>query len=210
MGGKQSTRSVVRSAARGPVEHPKPCFAGHGDSSYRLALGQNGGDNHFNPGPGPELQFTNAQDLVSNGFALNDGKWHMVAGVSEGTNEYTYLDGVLAKSAKVSAGINIVGSTNDLLLGGDSQYTYASPSSANTLRYFDGQVAHIAFWTKALSAAQIHQLYSAAGIPPTIALQPASGTYDAGTNVTLSIVANGSSPFGYQWYFNNSPLSGAF
>src|SRR5581483_7149005 len=149
-------------------------IVGHGDKSYRLALGQNGGDNHFNPGPGPELQFTNALDLVTNGFALNDGKWHMAAGVSDGTNEYLYLDGVLAKSARVATGINIVGSTNDLLLGGDSQYTIASPSSANTLRYFDGQVAQVACWTNALSAAQIYQLCSAAGNAPTIASQPVS------------------------------------
>lgn len=195
----------------GPADSPGRFqeMVGHGDSSYRLALGQNGGDNHFNPGPGPELQFTNAQDLVSSGFALNDGKWHMAAGVSDGTNEYLYLDGVLAKSAKVAAGISIAGSTNDLLLGGDSQYTYASPTSANTLRYFDGQIAQVAFWTNALSAAQIHQLYSAAGIAPTIALQPMSGTYNAGTNLTLSITANGSSPFSYQWYQNNNSLPGA-
>ena len=182
---------------------------GHGDSSYRLALGQNGGDNHFNPGPGPELQFTNAQDLVSNGFALNDGQWHMAAGVSDGTNEYLYLDGALAKSASVATGISIVGSTNDLLLGGDSQYTTADPFSANTLRYLDGQVAHVSFWTNALSAAQIHQLYSAAGIAPTVALRPLSGTYDAGTNLTLTVTAKGSAPFFYQWHYNNGILSGA-
>ena len=184
-------------------------IVGHGDSSYRLALGQNGGDNHFNPGPGPELQFANVQDLVTNGFALNDGNWHMVAGVSDGTNEYMYLDGVLAKSATVSTGINITGSTNDLLLGGDSQYTYASPTTANTLRYFDGQIAQVAFWTNALSAAQIDQLYSAAGVAPTIALQPASGTYDSGTNISLSVTAKGSAPFSYQWYHDNTAVSGA-
>jgi hypothetical protein len=85
----------------GPADSPGRFqeIVGHGDKSYRLALGQNGGDNHFNPGPGPELQFTNALDLVTNGFALNDGKWHMAAGVSDGTNEYLYLDGVLAKTA---------------------------------------------------------------------------------------------------------------
>jgi hypothetical protein len=204
-----SPLTIVSWFQGGPADSPGRFqeIVGHGDKSYRLALGQNGGDNHFNPGPGPELQFTNAQDLVANGFALNDGKWHMAAGVSDGTNEYLYLDGVLAKTATTSAGINIVGSTNDLLLGGDSQYTTASATSANTLRYFDGQIAHVAFWTNALSAAQIFQLYSAAGIAPSIALQPLSGSYDAGTNISLSVTAKGSAPFNYQWYHNNAVVN---
>jgi hypothetical protein len=175
-------------------------MVGHGDSSYRLALGQVAAENHFNPGPGPELQFTNAAQIATNGWALNDGNWHMVAGVSDGTNDFMYLDGVLALSATTVGGINIVGNTNDLLLGGDSEYTYATWGSANTIRNFDGQIAHVAFWTNALSAAEIQSLYNAASVPASIRLQPVGASNIQGSAVTIAATAGGSQPLHYQWY----------
>jgi hypothetical protein len=181
---------------------------GHGDSSYRLALGQTAGENHFNPGPGPELQFANPADVATNGFAFNDGQWHMVAGVSDGTNEYLYLDGALAKASNNPAGLNIAGNPADLLLGGDSQYTYANAFSANTIRNFDGQIAQVAFWTNALSAAQLQSLFNAAGVPPYIWLQPVSQTNNAGVNITIAAGVRGSSPLTFQWYQNGSPVTG--
>lgn len=206
-----SPLTVVTWFKGGPADAPGRFqeMVGHGDSSYRLALGQTAGDNHFNPGPGPELQFASPADVATNGFALNDGKWHMAAGVCDGTNDYLYLDGVLAKSGSNPSGINIVGSTADLLLGGDRQYTYASANTANTIRNFDGQVAQVAFWTNALSPAQIQQLYGAAAVPPIITLQPQSLTNNAGTTATFTVAVRGSSPFSYQWYKNGSQISGA-
>lgn len=182
---------------------------GHGDSSYRLAMDQTAGGNRFNPGPGPELQFANAADLITNGWALNDGQWHMAAGVSDGTNDFLYLDGTLVKSGTYGTNITILGSTNDLLLGGDDQYTYAAGSSANTIRNFDGSVAQVAFWTNALSAADIAQLYGAAGVPPTISIEPQPETSNAGTSLSLSVTVRGSGPFDYQWYQNGSAVPGA-
>src|SRR5580692_7796962 len=135
------------------------------------------------PAPGRNLEFTNAAQIATNGWALNDGNWHMVAGVSDGTNDFMYLDGVLALSGTTAGGINIVGNTNDLLLGGDSEYTYATWGSANTIRNFDGQIAHVAFWTNALSAADIQSLYNAAGVPASIRLQPVGATNIQGAAV---------------------------
>ncbi|MGH7991921.1 MAG: DUF2341 domain-containing protein [Limisphaerales bacterium] len=177
---------------------------GHGDSSYRLALGQIAGENHFNAGPGPEVQFTNAADVATNGFALNDGQWHMVAGVSDGTVEYLYLDGVLARTGTNLAGINITGNPADLLLGGDSEYTYASANTVNTIRDFDGDIAQVSFWTNALTAAQIQSLFNAASVPPYIWLQPVSQTNNAGANVTIAAGVRGSSPVSFRWYQNNN------
>ena len=202
--------TVVSWFQGGPADSPARFqeIVGHGNNSYRLAMGQTAGENRFNPGPGPEIQFISADDLRTNGWALNDGKWHMVAGVSDGTNAYLYLDGMLARSSNTVSGINIVGSTTDLLLGGDSQFTAASASSANTIRTFDGQIAHVAFWTNALSSANIQQLYGAAGVPPMIVQQPQPASVNAGTNVTLSVSVRGSAPFNFQWYQNDGTVTG--
>jgi hypothetical protein len=175
-------------------------MVGHGDSSYRLALGQVAAENHFNPGPGPELEFTSAAEIATNGWALNDGNWHMVAGVSDGTNDFLYLDGALALSGSTPTGINIVGNTNDLLLGGDSEYTYATYGSANTIRNFDGQIAHVAFWTNALNAAEIQSLFNVAGVPASIRVQPVGATNIEGAAITITAKSGGSQPISYQWY----------
>jgi hypothetical protein len=46
-------------------------------------------------------------------------------------------------------------------------------------------------------------------VPPTITTQPQSLTLLTGQNAVFSVVAGGSSPFTYQWYFNGSPAGGA-
>jgi hypothetical protein len=45
--------------------------------------------------------------------------------------------------------------------------------------------------------------------PVTITTQPASRTVTAGSNVTFSVVATGTAPLTYQWYRNETLLSGA-
>ncbi|HXU77109.1 MAG TPA: DUF2341 domain-containing protein [Methylomirabilota bacterium] len=182
-------------------------LVGHSDRSWRLSM--DGGTaaspagNRFNPGNGPELSFANTADVVTNGFRFNDGQWHMAAGVFDGTNDFLYLDGVLAKSGGPVG--SIVGTNLDLILGGDPQYTTPSANAA-TIRNFDGALAHAAFFTNALSAVQIQQLYGAAGVPPTLLQQPQGATNNAGASVSLSVVARGSAPLVYQWYRNNALL----
>lgn len=183
---------------------------GHSDRSWRLAMdggtAASPGGNRFNPGNGPELSFANTADMVTNGFRFNDGNWHMVAGVFDGTNDLLYLDGVLAKSGTPVG--SIVGTNLDLVLGGDPQYS-APTANAATIRNFDGALAHAAYFTNALSAAQIQQLYGAAGVPPSVLTQPQGTTNNAGTNITLSVIARGSPTLFYQWYKNGGPVSGA-
>jgi hypothetical protein len=42
-----------------------------------------------------------------------------------------------------------------------------------------------------------------------ITTPPQNQTTNAGSNVTFTVTATGVPPFSYQWYFNNSPISGA-
>lgn len=200
--------TVVAWYQTGPADNPARFqeIVGHSDSSYRLSLGQNTptGENHFNAGPGPELQFTTAAQVITNNFAFNDGNWHMVAGVSDGTNEFLYLDSALALTASNPAGINIVGTPDDLLLGGDPQYTYPTwGGPPNSIRTLDGNIAQVSYFTNALSAAQIQSLFNAAGVPPYIGQEPVSSvTANQGQTVTVTTGIRGSSVM-YQWYGTN-------
>ncbi|HLZ53822.1 MAG TPA: LamG-like jellyroll fold domain-containing protein, partial [Verrucomicrobiae bacterium] len=175
---------------------------GHSDAAWRITMDNVSSGNRFNPGNGPELQFAGVSDAVTNGMLLNDGNWHMAAGVSDGTNDFLYLDGLLVKSGS-SVGA-ITGSLRDVILGGDPQYTMP----AN--RFFDGNIAHAAFFTNALTAAQIQQLYGAAGAPPVVHLQPTNSqsVYFAGTNALLATTVSGGSPLSLQWYQDGTPVSG--
>ena len=150
---------------------------GHSDSSWRLGYD---GRPHFNSGAGGELTATS--------YACNDGNWHMVAGVFAGTpgigTNYLYLDGVLNTNNTVS-NPNIPGSSLDIILGGDPQYMGQGG------RFFDGAIAHVAYFTNALTASQISSLYNSAGVPPVFILQPgpAASTNNAGGAYTNTVVA---------------------
>ncbi|HEX3627073.1 MAG TPA: DUF2341 domain-containing protein, partial [Verrucomicrobiae bacterium] len=205
--------TVVSWFQAGPADSPGRMqdILGHSDLSYRLGFTTNLyiGGNFFNPGPGPVLQPGSAAQFNTNGFAFNDGNWHMAAGVSDGTNEYLFLDGALAVSNNNPVGINIVGSSDDLLLGGDPQYTFAvwAPSAnqnpANTIRNFDGQIAQVAYFTNALTATQIQSLFNAAGVPPYLWKEPASSVMgNQGQTVSVSTGIRGSN-LTYQWYTTN-------
>ena len=44
---------------------------------------------------------------------------------------------------------------------------------------------------------------------PAITSQPTSQTVTAGNSVSFTVVATGTNPLSYQWYYNSSPISGA-
>jgi uncharacterized repeat protein (TIGR01451 family) len=44
---------------------------------------------------------------------------------------------------------------------------------------------------------------------PTITTPPLSQAVTVGQNISLSVVASGTAPFNYQWWFNGTPLAGA-
>jgi hypothetical protein len=178
---------------------------GHSDSSWRLTMDSLSG-NRFNPGNGPELQFANITDELTNGMFVNDNNWHFVAGVSDGTNDALYIDGLLAKTG-TAEGVVTNGSKLDVLLGGDPQYLSPQPPSPGIGgggRWFDGSLAQVAFFTNALNQAQVQQVYTAAGVAPFFWLVPKNTTNSAGANVTISSGAHGSGSVFYQWYQNGT------
>jgi hypothetical protein len=129
-------------------------IAGKGDTSYRLNMDENG---HPRFADGQQ----SSGDLVSVS-RIDDGQWHQLAGVYDGTNsEYLYLDGQLAASTH-SATIPVAGNIGDFWIGGAPDY----PAT----RTFSGVVDEVAVFNTALSAAQLQQMYRSA----TNAISPVS------------------------------------
>jgi alpha-tubulin suppressor-like RCC1 family protein len=90
-------------------------------------------------------------------------------------------------------------------------------STWNQLTYYLPSKVHLLTWT---AANQFSLFYTNLGFldqvvftpgttPVSITGQPGNQTVAAGNNVTFSVVAIGTPPFGYQWYFNGSPLPDA-
>jgi Concanavalin A-like lectin/glucanases superfamily/Immunoglobulin I-set domain len=164
---------------------------GHSDQSWRFGW-DNHGKVHWNAGAGGEI--TSVQ-------VVNDGNWHFLAGVYDGTSNYLYIDGVLDSASAATA--TITGSTADVYLGGAPDYT----ASGNE-RYFAGSICEAAFFTNALTTAQIQQLYNSAGIPPQITQQPKPATASAGALYTNTVAVSGTTPLFYQWYQDNVAVDG--
>ena len=132
---------------------------------------------------------------VTSTTILNDGNWHFVAGVYNGTTSSLYVDGQLNNSGAASGLAGEPGA--HLYLGGNADYEIVGGS-----QYFGGAIAQAAFFTNALTAAQIQTV---SPVPPTISLKLSganvaityTGTLVSSTNVAgpYGAVPGASSPF---------------
>ena len=131
--------------------------------------------------------------------SFNDGNWHYLVGVNNGTNNLIYVDGVLGGSASSPV---VIDSPNPLVIGARS---YASTVDA----YASGSIDEPFVTADALSAAQILDMYNKglgalnhvtktdqklAGTTNTV--QSVWGSADgttiyAGTDTAMSIIKNG-------------------
>ena len=138
----------------------------------------------------------NAVFAVPNGGAGTN--WHHLAVVFEGgTNQTMYWDGAS------------IGSINQALGGTITQTQLGSSSPESTTEGWMGMLDEVAFYTNALSAADVQAHYQAfyQGVTPVISVQPPSGNFLVGSYFAMSAQAQGA-PLSYQWYKNNAPLSG--
>jgi hypothetical protein len=75
---------------------------------------------------------------------------------------------------------------------------------------FNGRLDDVRIYGRVLTPADVTELYNQASlIPPSIVTPPASSTIFAFESATLSVVADGSPPFTYQWFKNASLVGGA-
>jgi hypothetical protein len=176
-------------------------FGAYGGNPYGNASGWLLGQS---PGPGSQWLF----NMKAGGGFLTAGtavpmQWTHLVGTFDGTNQYFYINGVLAVS-------NFVGTTKYLPdNGADGAIgAVANAGLAPNGPYVPwlGGVDQVAFYTNALTAAQILNDYevgtnsfSTRPFAPAILTQPESETNYSGTDVTFSVVALGTTPLYYQW-----------
>jgi hypothetical protein len=96
---------------------------------------------------------------VTSSTILNDGNWHLVAGVYNGSTSSLYVDGVL--NGSIAAGALTGDSANKVWLGGNAANTVVGSNE----RFFAGALAQAALFTNALSATQVQQIYKVATVP---------------------------------------------
>jgi len=112
---------------------------------------------------------------------VNDGVWHHVVGMRDGTTLNVYIDGILDGTNSVPAGYNLSGtSQHDAYIGTITDHTN------NSLRkYFrDGAIDDVRIYSRALTQAEIEQVMI--GIPPGIASDPSPA--DKATDVPREVV----------------------
>jgi hypothetical protein len=93
-----------------------------------------------------------------------------------------------------SGGANLAGATNAIL-----SVTNAQPTNAGNYRVIITNL----FGSATSAVATLTVL-----VPPSITQQPQSQTVPEGTNVAFTVMATGTLPLSYQWYFNGNVLSG--
>jgi hypothetical protein len=163
-------------------------FFGHSDNSYRMDVDTSGFP-HFADNPAGDATGTNRVD---------DGNWHMIAGVYNAANgnRTLYVDGLFAANSSSSS--TPAGSPLDVIIGGDPQYL---PS-----RLYTGSIADAAIYASALTASQIQELYSSAGVPPATSLPTNQIDGDLNGSLTITAAVVGTTPLSLQWYYYDTGL----
>jgi len=107
-------------------------------------------------------------DMLSQATGLNDGLWHHVAVVYDGTEKQIYVDGSLDNSTTTSPhGGAALGTGNDRYgIVGDGAEDGKFNGARNNY-YYDGSLDDLAVWGRALTGAEVTTLYNGGAGAPT-------------------------------------------
>jgi hypothetical protein len=128
---------------------------------------------------------------------------HHLAVTKSGSNVIFYVDGAPYPGAIFT-----------------TAFTFSSPAAIGARgddlgNSFLGSIDETSVYNRALSAAEIQNIYNAGTFgkcdtaPPFIITQPSSQTVRVGDTAGFSVAAGGALPLSYQWSFNGSPLANA-
>ncbi len=123
-----------------------------------------------------------------------DGKWHHIVGVKSGLRNFTYIDGILAREIRYPYDASS-GSTYNMHIGHHGAWGV----------FFKGQIDDVRIYDRALTPAEVTQLYEIESAPILTTLTPQSGlitgggrSYPAGSSATLAAQPNSGFVF-KQW-----------
>jgi hypothetical protein len=157
---------------------------GHGGNSYTMYVDKTALPEFADTGPG-------SGGSVNDGNNINDGNWHMLVGVFDGSSVSLYVDGV-AQGGTVSTETP----------GESIPVTIGTQADAIDTDFYAGNIAQVAIFTNVFTAAQVTAAYQAAELPPgSLTIAPANPSVYVGRNVTLAASATlGNPATSYQWY----------
>jgi hypothetical protein len=142
--------------------------------------------------------------LATASTPVNDGAWHHVVAMRQGTNGFIYVDGVLAASASGAAVASLRSST----------LTYIGRDQRDNNQPLTGDLDEIALFNRALTPAEVANIAPAV-IPPVVSISrsgtDAVVTWDAGslleaTNVTGPWTMNSAATSPYTVPATNSTM----
>jgi hypothetical protein len=147
-----------------------------------------------------------AVDILGTGADVVLGVWTYLAVTWDGTNASFYVNGQLNDHAPIPGYLADPGGA-DGQIGGAGQTGHGA---------FEGGLTQVAFYTNALTAAQILNHYnvgtnniSVPAAPPSFVSEPAApGQIYSGLPITLTALVSGSAPLSYQWFSNNLAIPG--
>ncbi|HTV41623.1 MAG TPA: LamG-like jellyroll fold domain-containing protein [Candidatus Sulfotelmatobacter sp.] len=199
--GSNANFTVMAFVRGNPCDNRVQSIIGHGANSWELGITTNG-TIVFNAGNGNSAVAGTGQasgDMATAGI-YNDGNWHQVVAVNRTNVVSIYVDGNLDTNGTpsgVTPASVIPGNSGDVMIGSDPSFTN---NPVGLGRNFAGQICDAAFFTNALTTAQIQALYWRAVTPVTqispgplsffmtgagqLQLNWSSGTLQSATNVS--------------------------
>jgi PKD repeat protein len=145
-------------------------------------------DGHINFGV-----WTGVQNVATSPGTYNDGQWHHVVATQGPAGMTLYLDGQSVATNPQTQAQAYVGYWR---VGGDTSWSGAP--------YFNGQIADVAIYTSALSAATVQQHYAAgSGTAPTASFTPTIHDMTVDFDASASTASSGRTITGYAWDFGD-------
>src|SRR5665213_3477784 len=205
-----------------PQDNRRGVLVGHSDNGWRTSM--DGGGHITANAIGKQLA-----DQSSSPLTYNDDNWHFMvmtytnSGVHVNTTgwlatNFMYVDGLLVATVQ-NTNANAIGSFTNISIGVAPDHVFTGRGNTYDNQVFGGSIAHVAFFTNALTGSQVFNLYTNATggngtTPPMITAQPPpypsvrvvnDGTNGSGNNFIFeAVVAVGGTPtLSYQWYYNS-------
>jgi hypothetical protein len=146
--------------------------------------------------------WSSASGQIKIPYPFKDNEWGFLAVVGDGSKIVLYANGLPAFTLN-STVAGYGNSSFPFNIGGGGVFNATGDT-------FLGNVDEVAIFDKALTTAQVQEIYYSANISPQIITQPVAPDRELseGNAATLSVVAAGTPPLSYQWRKGGENLAG--